>query len=139
MQDGGQAKLTRKSQLLLKKTLLTNPIESRNKMIEPNFAHRHQSRVISIDLQRLGQTLQVGFFSAVDEKWMNPECLGPSRHPLRQQPDRLNVTHLNRRDDDPMHASMLGRSDDRIAVRIKFGGIEMTVRIDQHDSHCDCT
>jgi hypothetical protein len=139
MQDRGQTILARKSKLLFKKTLLTDPIESGNKMIEPNFANRHQSRVISMVLQRLGQTLQVGFFSAIDEEWMNPKCISTTRHLLRQQPDRLKVTHLNRRDDDPMHAAMLGGSNNRISVQIKFGGIEMTVGINQHASHCDCT
>jgi hypothetical protein len=106
-------------------------------MIEPNFANCHQSRVISMVLKCLGQTLQIRVLSAIDKKGMDPECIGPTGHPLRQQPDRLEITHLNRRDDDATDSSMLGGSDDRFAVQIKFGGVEVAVRIDQHDRYCD--
>jgi hypothetical protein len=70
---------------------------------------------------------------------VNPECVSPTRHPLRKQPDRIEITDLDRRDDDTIDACTMARGDNRVPIWIKFGGIEMAVRIDQHTSHCDCT
>lgn len=130
MQNNGQTKLRRKSQLRLKETLLADTIKSRYEMIKPDLADRHQSGVVAMTPERVSQPLEIRVLGAIDKKGMNPECVGPTRHSLREQPDRLEVADLNRRNDDAINALTLGRQDDRIPVWVKFSRVEMAVGVD---------
>jgi hypothetical protein len=75
---------------------------------------------------------------AIDKERVNPECVSPTPQSLRQQPDRVEVTYFDRRDDDAIDACTMDRGDNRVPIRIKFGSIQVAVRIDQHTGHCDC-
>jgi len=113
--------------------VLADAVESRNKMIKPDFANRHQSGVVAIPRERLRQTLEISVVRAIDKQWVNPERVGATPHPLRQHPDRIEITYFNRRDDDAIDPRTLGSGDDGVPIRIEFSGIEMAVRVDQHN------
>jgi hypothetical protein len=116
VQDGGQSKATGKAKLGLKKTLLTDAVEPRNKMIEPDFADRHESGIVAMALERYGQLLKVRVLRAIDKERVNPECVSPTRHPLRKQPNRVEVTDFDRRDDDAIDARTMTRGDNRVPI-----------------------
>jgi hypothetical protein len=116
VQDGGQSKLTGKAKLRLKKTLLTDSVEPWDKMIEPDFANRYQSGIVAMALKRHRQLLEVRVLRAIDKERVNPECVSPTRHPLRKQPDRIEITGLDRRDDDTVYACTMARGDNRVPI-----------------------
>jgi len=132
MQNDRQFKRTGHAQLRLQKTLLADPIQSRNKMVEADFTHRHQPRIFSGRLEGLVQALQIRIQRSVHIHRMDPQGIRPPWDPMRECPDGCEIRGLDRWNHDPGHPSPLGLVNDDIPVRIKFSGVEMTMRVDQH-------
>jgi len=51
---------------------------------------------------------------------------------MREGPNGCEIRGLDRWNDDCGHPIPLGLVNDGIPIRIKFSGVEMTMRIDQH-------
>ena len=101
-------------------------------MVETDFAHGDQLRIVSGRLEGLAQALQVRIQRPVDIHRMNPQGISPPWDAMRECPDGFKVRGLDRRNHDPGHPSPLGLVDDGISIRIEFSGVEMTMRVDQH-------
>ena len=63
---------------------------------------------------------------------MDPQRISPPWDPMREGPNGCEIRGLDRWNHDPIHPSPLGLVNDGISIRIKFSGVEMTMRVDQH-------
>ena len=102
-----------------------------SEMIQPDFAHRDQPRVVAMVLQCLRQPVQIGLFGAIDIQRVDAQGI---RRIMRmgELANGTEVRRLHRGQHQAVHASGLRALDDIGAIGAELGSVEVAMRVDPH-------
>ena len=128
MQDDGQIKPPRQHQLLAVKALLAFGVQPRHKVVEPDFAHRHQARVSAVLLQGVGQQLQVFVLRAAGVQGVNAQGVAVAMA-VGQQAHAVPVAALYRGQHAMHHALGPGLLAHRVHIVRQLGRIQVGVGV----------
>ena len=114
--------------MLLVKPDLPLRIQTRNKKIQPDLAHSHQLRVITLLHQQLAQRCNIGLICARRKQRVYAQRIAVAMT-VRQRNHLLPVTALHSRNHQMTHTRSAGGSAHGIAVGREFGGVQVAVGI----------
>ena len=129
MQDHRQAGLARQLQLGPVEVLLPRQVQPRHEVVQPDLAHRHQPRVVSVRAQLLLQVLQIALGGALHVQRMDAQCISALAI-VSQFPHPVEVGALHRRQHQPRHASGTRAFDHGVTVSVELRRIQMAMGVD---------
>ena len=128
VQDHGQIEAPCQLQLRAVKLLLARRIQPLNKVIQADFAHGHQVRVVARTLQHLRQRGHIAIACAPGVERVDTQRVAVAVA-LRQRLHRRGVGQLHRRNHQVLHARRPRRCPHRIGVGRELGGVEVAVGV----------
>lgn len=131
MQQHWQVMFARQRQLGLEKMLLPGGIEAGNKIVQPDFTHCDQTRVVSVSAQGVIQTGQISLPGRAGTQRMDAQRIGILL-PMRQQAHDFKVVHRHSRDHAQRHVDPCCPLAQTRHFVAKLCGIEVTVCIDKN-------
>jgi hypothetical protein len=100
-------------------------------VVQPDFAHRHQARVVAVLLQGLAQRGPGRFGSTVHTQRVDAQRIGAAMR-MGQRTHGVEVRHLHRRQHQVRITPAARRAAPRRAVGVELRCVQVAVGIDPH-------